>query len=628
MTRAFFGLLLLVVASPVSTAKAADAPRYPLAVPPLEILDRMKELPFVETPTMPADERAFLDRVWKLQAGQAKAPAVDDATLLDAMLYASGASGEETLKKYRDKFAALIGEAKTAVAAAKTDRERGDKLLVFLHAGVMAKGYETRQSSFTAVFDTGKFNCVSSTAMYYLVGKQLGLTLTPISIPGGRFMAGHATVDLVDAGKRVQVEATNADGFDWEAKLSRPGVFTIGATPNRKDGHDVDGLGVAAMIYSNRGTEMKDAPAGELAGVRFCAAGLVLDPADAGTLNNLMVGFINGGPKFAAAGKHEEAVKVIAVGLAISPKSGDLLNNRNVIWSRYVETTLAAGKDAEAVALVRRAAKEMPENRDFQNAADWFGRVGRDVIKEKGWDEGLKLADRGEKVLTAKDEVAALHRWRSETFRRWSGRLLGDGDAAGSMKVLARALAINPQDKEIVSAVGYHTQEALRIVRKKDGVPAMLAHFKELQTTFPAVADVGEVGWGHAVNAVNELRNAGKFTEALTHVKELAPLWGKPEQREKAAATVYDLWAWSFVEKKEWLNALDKYKEGAAACPGQDWLAGNAVAMVDKWAGAAIDAKNWDEAIRIYKVGETYHPKNGHLAHNRDYCEKRKAAGK
>ncbi len=627
MTRALFGLLALVAATPVCGAKAADAPRYPLAVPPLEIIDRMKELPFVAAPKLPADERAFLDRIWKLQAGQAKSPAVADATLLDAMLFASGATGEETLKKYRDQFAKLVASAKAAVADATTDRERGDKLLVFLHKGVMAKGYETHQSSVTAVFDTGTFNCVSSTAVYYLVGKKLGLTLTPISIPGGSFLAGHATVDLVDGGKRVQVEATNADGFDWEAKLSKPGTFTIGVTPDRKAGHDVDGLGVAAMIYSNRGTGTKD-DADPLAGVRHCAAGLVLDPADASTLNNLMAGFVNGGPKLAAKGKHEEAVQLIAFGLSISPAARDLVHNRDVVWAEYVKALLAAGKDREAVAVIRRGAKVMPDDRDFQNPARWFGRAGDKVIDATGWEDGLKLAARGEKVLTDKEELAALHGWRGETFRRWSSRLLDAGDAAGSMKVLARAWAVDPTDKEVADAVGYHTQEALIIIRKKDGVPAALAHYKALQEAFPTVAAVADLGHSHAGRAVKELTGAGQFPEALARVKELAPLWGKPDRQAKATANVYDAWAWTFVEKKEWVKALDKYKEGSAACPGQDWLAGNAVAVVDRWADPAIDAKNWDAAIRIYKVGETYHPKNGHLEHNRDYCEKKKAGGK
>src|SRR5262249_43835011 len=149
-------------------------------------------------------------KVWELKAKEPAAPVkVEEALLLDAMLFASGIEAAEARRKYCEQFDALLAKAREAVKDAKDNRQRGEQLLKFLHAGVMSKGYESGQSSFAAIFDTGKFNCVSSTAMYYLVGTRLGLELRPISIPGSAYLPGHASVDMIDGDKRIQIEPTN-----------------------------------------------------------------------------------------------------------------------------------------------------------------------------------------------------------------------------------------------------------------------------------------------------------------------------------------------------------------------------------------------------------------------------------
>src|SRR6185295_13558698 len=81
--------------------------------------------------------------------------------ILEAALFASGVESAEARQQYRERFDRLVEQARDAVRGAKTPRERGEKLLRFLHAGVMRNGYEGSQTSLSAVFDTGKYNCVS-----------------------------------------------------------------------------------------------------------------------------------------------------------------------------------------------------------------------------------------------------------------------------------------------------------------------------------------------------------------------------------------------------------------------------------------------------------------------------------
>jgi len=135
------------------------------------------------------------------------------------MLAASGVLTETAQAPYIQRLDRLIADARVAVDKGKPETHPGETLMTFLHAGVMHGGYELGQSSFASVFDTGIYNCVSSTAMYYVIGRELNLEMQIISIPGSFFLSGHACINLVDRDRTYEVEPTNPDGFDWGTKL-------------------------------------------------------------------------------------------------------------------------------------------------------------------------------------------------------------------------------------------------------------------------------------------------------------------------------------------------------------------------------------------------------------------------
>ena len=340
---------------------------------------------------------------------------------------------------------------------------------------------------------------------------------------------------------------------------------------------------------------------------------------------NLPSAFVNGGPKLLAKKDYESATRVLGFGLTIDPKSGPLRNNHRIAWVEYIEATLEAGNDAEALAVARRAAEAVP-GKDFASPSEWFVRHAENRLK-KGWEEGLKVAQRGLVVLDAPERRKLLE-WRSGTFRQWSQSLLRADDAEGSSAVLARAYALDPNDKAVVAGIGFHTQEALRSLESKSGAKAAVAHFEALRRDFPKVAAVGEMGASHANRSIRGLSDGGKFADALAAIETYRPLLPDRAQCDEVGGIVYDKWARQLVGKKSWKEALNKYAEGRKAFPKQDLLVGNAVAAVDRWGKTAIDAKKWDEAIGIYEIGLEYHPGNANLLHNKDYCEKMKAKAK
>jgi tetratricopeptide (TPR) repeat protein len=626
--RGLLGVLVVAAFAGPGFAREPKDRTYALASTPLEIYDRLAGVNMGPVPRLPEDERRLLAKFWELRAKKPTTPVkIEEALLLDAMLFASGIEGAETRRKYRGQFDALLAKAREAVKDAKGPRRRGERLMKFLHDTVMRKGYEGGQTSFAAVFDTGKFNCVSSTAMYYLVGTRLGMELRAISIPGSGFLAGHASLDMVVGDKRIQVEPTNPDGFDWPTKVNRPGVIVLGFVPDRKHGREVDALGIAAMVYCNRGVALAgEKPPKRLEAARCYLAAAALDPADETATNNLVSIFVNWGPALTAEKRFEDAVRVLAFGLTIAPKSRPLDNNHRIAWAGYIEATLKSGKDKDALALIGRAAKAVPGDKDFQSASHWFIRHGEKCIKEKGWEAGLAVVGRGLKVLPA-GEGKKLLGWRSVVFRRWSQSLLGKQDADGSMKVLARAYALDPTDREVIAGIAYHTQEALWIMENR-GLPAVMKHYEALRNQFPKVDEIPRCGRSHAVRAVNKLADAKKFKEAVEAVGGYRTLTAKPGQQAELGGIAYDRWARHLASNKKWKEALDKYKEGLTAFPGQQRLANNAIATIDRWARLAIGPGDWDEAIRVYKVGLEYFPGDSHLQHNLRCCEKMKGASK
>ncbi|QEL18568.1 hypothetical protein [Limnoglobus roseus] len=377
---------VLVVVACVTSARA-DKPadrKYELDAPPLTIFDRLEGLKLGDVPRLPDDERKLLLAAW----GRKEQPPaeVEADVIFDAMLFASGVEEAEPRRKYRERFDALLADAKAAVKDAKTDRDRGEGVMNLLHATVMKKGYEGTQTSLAAVFDTGTYNCVSASAMYYLVASRVGLKLQGISIPGSEYQPGHASLDLIDGPDRVQIEPTNPDRFDWAAKLKRPGVQVIGVVPDREKGHAVDALGIAAMIYSNRGVALaQEKPARRLAAARCYLAALALDPTDGTASKNLLSVFVNWGPDLMADKKYEDAVRALAFGLSFAPKAKALQNNHHVAWEKYLDAAVDAGDDPAAVALIARAAKAVPTEKDFRNSAHWFIRAGQRHAQAKDW---------------------------------------------------------------------------------------------------------------------------------------------------------------------------------------------------------------------------------------------------
>jgi tetratricopeptide (TPR) repeat protein len=609
----------------VSHAQSPRDKKYPFANPPLEVYDQLAKAGLGHAEPFSPEDRKLLEELWAAhQLTPPKgSPQADDAAVLVHLMVCGGNDPKARAENLK-KFTELVAAAKAATADAKSDRERADRLLRFLHKGVMAKGYEAKHTTLSEAFDTGNYNCVSSSAMYYLVGTRLGLKLQPILISGGPYLAGHAAVDLLDGAKRIEIEPTNPDGYDWPAKLKEPGVIIIGPQPDRKQGYYSDGFGIAASAACNLGLAAAKAdPPRPLEAIRWEVMALVFAPANPTAENNLRAGITNWGLKLAEAKKFEEALKVYAFGRNALGAHKDMDHNYHVVWTRYLDDVFATGQVKDGLKVLARAAAAFPQDKELTQPAEWVSRAARRLVdKDKaGWPAALAFADAARKELNANDAKALLA-WKDGARRQWSQGLLAKGDVAGSLQVLADGLAEAPESKELADGLAHHAQAATAYLDSKKTTADAIAHFQELRQKFPKSKDIREVGADHAYGVVSQLVKDKKYAEALKTADRYEALAG--DQLGEIKCHVFDTWARSLGASGKWEEGLAKYLEGLTAYPKDSTLSNNVIVLIHRWAEPAVKQKSWDEAIRIYDVGLKHFPKDSNLKDRRAYCAKQK----
>lgn len=618
--RCLLAFALFAFAS-VGTAVGQPPAKSSTTIPPVEVIDRLAKSKLVAVEPFAGKERAALEAVWKVRSDpKAKPLPQADAVAVTAHLLAGGVADADTAK-YLKKFDALVAEAETATRDAKTNRDKADQLLRFLHKGVMAKGYVAEQSSLHTVFDMGTFNCVSSAALYYLVGTRLGLDLVGVSIPAEWLVSGHAAADLRDGKARVQVEPTNADGFEADVKAKQPGVIILGVQPDRKKGRDCDGYGLASSAASNMGvTAAKADPPRVGEAIRWYAVALALDPANPTAAQNLHAELSNWGVAAAKKGNFEEAVGVFAFALDILADKKQLRQNHIYVWSKYLDAEFDAGRYENGVKVLARARKAVPDESDFQKPAVWPSWAAQRVVDKDGWAAGQKAADAALKALP-KEFAVGLREWKDGSRRRWSQHHLGKGEVDESLKVIADGLATDPDSRALRDGLAVHTLDALAHLAKTKGVPAAAEHLTVLRKQFPKYPVVNEAARSHAYRAVEKLADAKKHAEAARAAADYKDFTAKPGEFTDLA---YRWWGRALADEKKWEEALAKFAEGLKAVPNGEQVRNGLERTVDEWASPAFDAMKWDDAIRIYDEGLKVLPDSRHLKDNKAVCVERR----
>jgi hypothetical protein len=117
-------------------------------------------------------------------------------------------TSERDLHSYTTQFKKYLAEVRANVKPqSNNDYELGKALLAYLHETRLRR-YDSSQNAMDTLWKKGKFNCLSSTVLYVLCARSLGLTVEPVSTPN------HILCRLKNGETWIDVETTTKYGFN------------------------------------------------------------------------------------------------------------------------------------------------------------------------------------------------------------------------------------------------------------------------------------------------------------------------------------------------------------------------------------------------------------------------------
>lgn len=464
-------------------ASAADKlpPNYPFPKPPLRLLAELEKAD-VGMPGGPtADERKLLAKVWEQKGTTGGGPVtLTDAELIDLLLFADGVTDPVARVKFRMQLARLREVCGADLTGAEKPADRGEKLFAAVYR-TLPKGYELNQTRVSEALDTGRFNCVSVSAVLLLAGAQHGFDFRPMRTTGHAYLEWMPT----DGGKRAVVEGTNPAGFRYVEKMTAFDRWLCRTDLERyARGRELDRPGLAGCIYYNRGNDRLNAGDCPTA-ARLYLSALVTDPADPESGINLLVALDTWGVSLLQAGKYAEASRVLGTAASFTPRTDAERQALASVWWNYVLTAVGQEDAAEAGERVRRAGECLPAAAQFDSPAAFYARLAFVLGGRNLWELGAGVFDRGLTGGSA-EQRKWLRGQRAEYYRQWSAALVEAGDLTASLQVLTEASRLAPYHPATRAAVRHHAAAAARH-------PLAATHTARLRDVFPEAAGDGWV---------------------------------------------------------------------------------------------------------------------------------------
>jgi tetratricopeptide (TPR) repeat protein len=335
------GIALSLVAFTGSFAIAA--PTSKLAVTPAKALNKLAQLDG-RNADFTNDEDRLLD--------DARHGKFDRFSFTEACLIAGGIADPRERKKYLEKLDSIEADARKATAGSKSVAEDGARLLKSLHAGPMAKGYQSEQTDLHVLLDSGKFNCVSSAVLYTVTGQRLGIDVRAVELPE------HVFSVLVTRDRKIDVETTASNGFDMDPMRRDGPAKTNRPSAKRRE---VGPPGLAGIIAFNHGVALaRDKRYAE--SIRAYILAIGLDPDNRDAVTCMVANFDRWTRELAKSKKFEKAMAVVSVRHEISPTATGLREISRAVCVLWANEYLERYDWNGAAQIYSRGLREFPDD--------------------------------------------------------------------------------------------------------------------------------------------------------------------------------------------------------------------------------------------------------------------------
>ncbi len=162
---------------------------------------------------------------------------------------------ESKIPAYMQKYNMLASKLKTELDGRRlSDFDKGEYILSFLHKNLF-KTYREPITNLNNLFDSGVYNCVSSSIVYYALADRFNLAVTGVKT------FDHAFCSVVVNGEIIDVETTSQYGFnpgekkEFENSFGQTG-FVYTPPSNYRDRTSIGKTSLLSLILQNRIVEL------------------------------------------------------------------------------------------------------------------------------------------------------------------------------------------------------------------------------------------------------------------------------------------------------------------------------------------------------------------------------------
>jgi tetratricopeptide (TPR) repeat protein len=297
---------------------------------------------------------------------------LDEFSLLDAALIASGVDNTAELGRYRERMAAWAEELRQKGGLDGSPRRQVEAIFEFLHGKILKGKYNIKYTDLRQAMDEGCFNCLSATVLFNYLAGEMGLSCCGLKTPGhalSRVFLPDGPLDVETTCQRWfclrhdpilnNAERKEAIPFsfheNWDSPQKTSPQKTIGGKPakDKAKPREISPIQLTAMIYYNRGIDF-------LGEKRFAdaaaanAKALRLDPFNSTARGNFLATINNWAIELGNAGQYAQAAALLRQGLAFDPHYEAFTLNLVYVHRQWSQELCKEGKYSEAVEVLKQ----------------------------------------------------------------------------------------------------------------------------------------------------------------------------------------------------------------------------------------------------------------------------------
>jgi len=166
------------------------------------------------------------------------------------------ASGDYSVSNF-EKIRAAVETLNNSPAYPEAAKEKAEFILGFMHKNLL-KSYSLNQTRIGVLLSNGRFNCVSSAALYMILCKSAGLQAS------GVMTKDHAFTTLHIGESDIDVETTNPYGFDpgnrkeFSNQFGKVTGFAYVPARNYRDRQTISQIELVSLILNNRIADLEN----------------------------------------------------------------------------------------------------------------------------------------------------------------------------------------------------------------------------------------------------------------------------------------------------------------------------------------------------------------------------------